>query len=717
MSGRPCGDTIGEGYCALVTQGGRDPASVLACFDELGAAVFGSLCHLTAGDAAAAQLLLIRTFTHDLPAKSSGYDSAHSLDRRSVIVAAHHCYLHDPQAAALGSGPVAALSPTERVVLNLEVAERMRSPEINFAVRMAENDADYVAEAARRRLDADTFGRPIADVFAACEVWFDDAMRTHCRAEIEHALAFAPPPTDADGIVVQAARSRRLTIGGSIAATIVAAIALGAWLAPSNERSGTNVADLAPTSTTATPSSAVSKKDPSELPDPTETTVGAASSGAAVSMTDPGFILNPPPDGFVVSSAASDGRMLQEAAWLDVWSTPGATRNEGRWFSVRASIDSAYPVLANATREVVDGHITLSTVDPTGVSSVVERVDGVTLEFQSFGLAPDDIRRLVLATALTGDGAIERTDRLDEVTRRMELVWSGPTYDGAGPPGLIGHRSHAAYSTPDGSQQIDVVTSEQIPNDIDVSRLLTPGPAPYTLGSARMVVLSDVGALVGEVPARLPTSETAVKPPQLFAQWHSGSHTVTVIGRLPVEQLIQIARSAHPASESQWATMTSAVPIEPAGPASYFYDLTVLGQNVTEHGESWAVSLLDADCTMITTQKQTPGNPDVNEPVIFGGDASFCVTVDPTQPLLEYAAFDATLLAVLFDSPPTATALRVTVGDQPPVDVPIIASTKPAMFGAAFAFSEVAPYTAVLVDATGAVVQELTPVPAPEAAA
>jgi len=39
------------------------------------------------------------------------------------------------------------------------------------------------------------------------------------------------------------------------------------------------------------------------------------------------------------------------------------------------------------------------------------------------------------------------------------------------------------------------------------------------------------------------------------------------------------------------------------------------------------------------------------------------------------------------------------------------------MYGAAFAFSEDEPYTAALVDASGVVVQELTPVPAPEAAA
>jgi len=702
-----------------VTPGGRDPASVLACFDELGPVVFGSLCHLTAGDAAAAELLVVRTFVHGLPAKSSAYDSADgSLSRREVVVAAHHCYLADPQAAAMGSGPVASLTPIERAVLNLEVAEHMRSPEINFAVRMAENDADYVAEAAHRRLDSDTFGQPVADAFAACEVWFDDAMRSHCRAEIEHELASTAPTTDADGIVVQGARSRRLTIGGSIAATIVAAIALGAWLAPSNERPGTNVADLAPTTTKE--SGTGSRKDPSELPDPTSTTTTtevAAVPSPAPDGDGSGFILNPAPEGYVVSSARSAGRMLPEAAWLDVWSTPGATRTDGKWFSVRASFDNAYPVLPNATRAEVNGNVTLTSVDATGVTSVVERVGGVSFEFQSFGLSQDDVRKLIIATAVTSDGAIKRTDRLDEVTRRMELLWSGPVYDGAGPPGLIGNRAQAVYRTPDGSQQIDVVTSEQVPNDLAVSRLLTPPTDTFNLGDARMIVLSDVGALVGVVPAQLLKGETAGLTPKLFAQWHSGTRTVTVVGRLELEQLIQIARSAHPASPAQWATMTTAVPIEDPGPTSYFFEVTVLGQNVTEHGESWRISLLADPCAMITTQKQVPGNPGVNDPVIFGGDASFCVTADPSQPLHQYATFDATLLAVLFDAQPAATALRVTVGDRAPVDIPIVASSRPAMYGAAFAFSEDEPYTAALVDASGVVVQELTPVPAPEAAA
>ena len=684
----------------------------MACFDQFGAVVFGSLCHLTAGDAAAAQRLLIQTFTHGLPAKSSAYEAADgSLDRRAVVVAAHHCFLQDPHAAATGSGPVAALTPIERAVINLDVSERMRSPEINFAVRMAENDADYVAEAALRRLNSETYGRSPVDVLAACEVWFDDAMRAQCRTEIEQALAFAPPPTDGDGIVVQNARSRRLTIGGSVAATIVAVIAIGAWLAPSNESPSTDVAGLAPTTTA---SGTVSRKDPSELPDPTSTTAAVSPSRDSSSQTAdrPGFILNPPPDGFVISSATSDERMLPEAAWLDVWSTPGATRSEGQWFSVRASIDSAYPVLPNASREIVGGNVTLSSVDSTGVRSVVERVGGVTLEFQSFGLSSDDVRRLILATDLTSDGAIERTDRLDEVTRRMELVWSGPIYDGAGPPGLIGRRAHAVYTTPDGSQQIDVVTSEQVPNDLTVSGLLTPPPAPYTPEGNRMVVLSDVGALVGVVPANRLRGDTGEQSPKSFAQWHSGTRTVTLIGRLPLEQLIQIARTAHLASDSQWASMTTAVPIVSPDPASFFQVLSVLGQNVTEHGELWTLSLVDADCTMIATQKQEPGIPDANDPVIYGGDASFCVTIDPSQPLLQFATVDATLIAVLFDSPPAAAFLRVTVGDQPPVDVPIVAST-PTVFGAAFAFSDVEPYAAALVDASGAVIQDLEPVAAP----
>ena len=367
-----------------MTQGGRDPATVLAAFDELAPVVFSSLCHLTAGDSAAAQLLLINTFTHGLPAKSSAYDSAGGkLDRRAVVVAAHHCYLADPHAGTMGSGAVANLTPIERAVLNLDVAEHMRSPEINFAVRMAENDADYVAEAAYRRLNADTFGRPAADVLAACEVWFDDAMRSHCRAEIERGLAFTAPTTDSDGIVVQGTRSRRLTIGGSIAASIVAAIVLGAWLAPSNERPGTDVAGLAPTSSAA--SGAVSEKDPSELPDPTSTTGPAVVSPGEATSASPeaGFILNPPPDGFVVNSAKSEPAGQPATGWLEVWSTPNATRNDGRWFAVRTDVDRN-PVFQNATRGRIGDNVTLTTVDATGVSSLYERLpDGNTVQFLS----------------------------------------------------------------------------------------------------------------------------------------------------------------------------------------------------------------------------------------------------------------------------------------------------------------------------------------------
>ena len=695
-----------------MTHVGRDPASVLAAFDEFGAALFGSLCHLTAGDAAAAQLLLMRTFTHDLPAKSSAYESAGgALDRRSLIVAAHHSYLRDPLAASMGSGPVAALTPIERAVLNLEVAEHMRSPEINFAVRMAENDADYVAEAAHRRLDSETFGRPTADVLATCEVWFDDAMRAQCRREIEHALSFSPPPTDADGIVVQDSRSRWLTVGGSIAATVVAAIALGAWLAPSNERSGTNVADLAPT--TATASSVVSKKDPSELPASAPTTTDGASPGAvAGASADPGFILNPPPEGFVVNSAKSEPNGQPATGWLEVWSSPNATRNDGRWFAIRTGGNDSW-VLQNATRETVGGNMTLSTVDATGVTSVYEQLpNGDTVEFESFGFAPDDLHQLILATSLGEDGAVQRTLRLETVTRRMEVVWSGPTYGAGLPPVLTPGREHAFYRTTDASRQVDLVTAPQVANDLAVSRLLTPSPMPDAFGTQRMVVLSDVGALVGKVPEPLLVGQPGLQPDMVFAQWHSGTHTVTVTARLPIEDVIQIARAAVLASPAQWATMGDSVSVGVPRLALTDFGATSVGSNATESGERWNILAIDVGCPAVTFLKQPPQSATSDVPAVLGGEVAFCVTPDPNQPLLEFASFDTTFLIVLFADAPSATRLRVDAGGGPEF-IPIVHSERPPLYAAGYAFSEDGLYIASLMDDTEIPLQDLVPVPAP----
>ena len=590
-----------------MTQGGRDPATVLAAFDELAPVVFSSLCHLTAGDSAAAQLLLINTFTHGLPAKSSAYDSAGGkLDRRAVVVAAHHCYLADPHAATMGSGAVASLTPIERAVLNLEVAEHMRSPEINFAVRMAENDADYVAEAAYRRLNADTFGRPVADVFAACEVWLDDAMRSHCRAEIERGLSYTAPTTDAEGIVVQGTRSRRLTIGGSIAASIVAAIVLGAWLAPSNERPGTNVADLAPTSVVSE-SSAVSRKDPSELPETTQTTgQGGTSAGATASASpEAGFILNPPPDGFVVNSAKSEPTGQPPTGWLEVWSTPNATRNDGRWFAIRTGVDRN-PVFQNATRGMIGDNVTLTTVDATGVSSLYERLpDGSAVQFDTFGFTTDDLRQLVLAVAIGEDGAVRRTTRLEAVTRRMEVWWSGPVYGPDVIPVLTAGREHAYYRSTNALQQIDVVTAPQVANDLAVTRLLTPSPMTDAFGTQRMVVLSDVGALVGRVPTPLRVGQPGSQPDLVFAQWHSGTHTVTVTARLPIEDVIQIARAAHMASAAQWTTIGDSVSIGSPQAAPGTVRSTSLGRHTTESGDTWNIVAIDIGCSAVTFVNQS----------------------------------------------------------------------------------------------------------------
>ncbi len=731
-----------------VIRGGRDPASVLNSFEETAAHVFASLCHLTAGDHRLAQELLVRTFTRFLPPDALNYESpGGSLDRRSMIIAAHRCTSahsagvpNRPSAvgvpsttrsAPVGVTAMGALTSLQRSVIDLQIGERMRGTEISLALRIAEVTVDHAGATARAQLETSMFGRPIDEALTDCEVWFDDGMRSRCRAEIEAEIA----TSWADGglalqaehpgrVAAPSPRKRALRIAGSFAAAAVAVVAIGVWLAPSAKAPDTHFADLAAT-TTSVASTGVSRKDPSELPDPatagpTTTSPQQTALTRAETSTHTGYLLDAPPDGYVGAGSRSDSAETPTSNWLEVWATDQATRTEGRWFAIMVDNNpaSAIPLMRDAARTTVTGLPTLTATDAAQVTRVIQRLpDGRVVRFESFGLAAPDLRELLLATVIGTDGSVAYTPRFGAVAYGMQLVSAGRTAD-SGFVTRVGAplQNRSVYKTVDGTKEIDLASARQVPNDLQVARLLSPAPPSIDpADTRRLIAISGGGALVGMVPPESDLSATSRTAPTLFAQWHDGTTTVTIQAALPVDQLIQTARSAHLASNDAWAAALRGENLIPSpiratgGP----FQFQSIGTNVTTAGDTWKVGLIDLDGGAVAAVEQQQARPATTTSAPGGVNAFLGLAPNHDTPLIEFASFDATIVAIVFDTAPPAGAssLRVTVAGRPPVDTSIVTVSTPAWSGAAFAFSEQGSFTAALVDADGKVISTIGTTP------
>ena len=721
-----------------VIRGGRDPASVLNSFEETAAHVFASLCHLTAGDHRLAEELLVRTFTRFLPPDAHNYESpGGSLDLRSMIIAAHRCtFAHSAgnrapptsvpvpsttRSAPVGTTSMGALTSVERAVIDLQVGERMTGTEISLALRIAQVKVDQAGATALAQLESSMFGRPIDDALTDCEVWFDDGMRSRCRAEIEAEITtawadggLALQAEHPDRVAAPSTRKRALRVAGSFAAAVVAVVAIGVWLAPSAKSPDTHFADLAAT-TTSVASTGVSKKDPSELPDPattgpTTTSPQLAAVAGAENSSQNRYVLDPVPDGYVGAGARSDSAETPMSNWLEVWATDRATRTEGRWFAIMVDNDpaAAIPLMRDAVRTIVGGLLTLTAEDAGQVTRVIQRrSNGRIVRFESFGLAAADVRELVLATVIATDGSVVYTPRFGAVADGLQVVAAGRTAD-SGFVTRIGAplQNRSVYKTVDGTKEIDLVSARQVPNDLEVARLLSPAPLSIDPTDARrLIAISGGGALVGMIPPESDLAATNRAVPTLFAQWHDGATTVTIQAAEPVDRLIQIARSALLASNDAWAAAMRGENLIPypiratGGP----FQFQTIGTNVTTAGDTWKVGLVDLDGGAVAAAEQQQARPAATTSAPGGVNTSVGLAPNHDAPLIEFASFDATVVVIVFATAPPAGAssLRVTVSGRSPVDTPIVTVSAPAWSGAAFAFSEQGSFTAALVDAEG----------------
>lgn len=361
---------------------------------------------------------------------------------------------------------------------------------------------------------------------------------------------------------------------------------------------------------------------------------------------------------------------------LAIWATPGASRDSGTWFAaaVTASAGPA-PVALDATRvrfETDDG-------EPAETALLSTASDGVvTLQW-----SPDaGGQAIVVASGIAIDRVIDLAAgvHVDDLTSgpAVPLLDAAPTTDAGEPLGEVarvpvatiaagylaigGGEQWTGYASPDGRQQLMIgVRDAPIVEDTAIRLLLGPLGADDA-SIQREVHVGGLDVLSGSIDGQ---------PELRVVRWRDGDRVITVLSRLPVAQIVDDLRGAHPATDDEWSALLNAA-LDWTG--SVENQSTTIGAGVTARGAFWSVNLTDR----------------FGSAQLRGGDtlAAAPLEPDPTRPVRVYRSVDTTFVLAVLPEPGDVAGLSVTIGDSTPQIVPLTASTSglTSWAGAAYAF-------------------------------
>ena len=706
--------------------GRDDQAAVLACFDETAGIVFSALCQLCGGDAELAVEMLAETYTYlaRMAASSYGVD----VDRRWMIDAAHSVYAaHAPKPGRNEIGPVAALAPTERVIVHLHDVERRGPSEIALLLGATIADVERSLAKGRAVLVPPDSGASSVDAFRQGDVWFDDAMRAEARARIGGPVAPAEPAEEQQSPNDDPTRlllSRRTMVGAGAAASIAALVGLGLWFGSADRDSATQANELpeAPDVTTSTSTRTTTSTTPPTPPTMPTLAVDASATddtiilgndvgdvavtSSTVGIPETGFIIDPIPDG--LQAAGGGIYQVDEArGWFQLWASRDAAHTNGRWLAVDVGpSDTTFPQFygVNTHRMQFTGGTALVTAYTTGVLRIIAATSaGSHLELQSYGLVIDDLTGLIDGMTLTSDDEPVFSLGADAALDGMDLRISRAA-------GGFGVRSELApadrgswYWTPDGLNYVDIVAMPQQTDDLFATTVLTTpstDPTALQLAPAGIIDLGGHQMLVRSFVAD-DGGNDGNNGNDPVIQWHAGNYTVTVSGSVELSVLFDVVAHVRLATPDEWEAQIQARPpvIETGANVGLGSGNVSVGKNTTTAGGTWDVQVSTGDLDESGQRGIQIGH---------GNGISFTpVTPDPSHPVTAFLSLDVTVLVGIFDSPGAVTAIRVTIEGREPVDVPLVRLGDTDSYGVGYAFSETADFSVALVASDGTVIQVL----------
>lgn len=683
--------------------GRDDQAAVLACFDETATTAFAALCQLCAGDADLAVDMLAETYGYlaRMAASSYGID----VDRRWIIDAAHSVYAaRAPETARHEIGPVAALTPPDRVILRLHDIEHRGPSEIGLLLGVTLDDVERSLTSSRAVIAAST-----TDAFSRGDVWLDDAMRAAVRARIGGSTA-APATDDGEDAPIDgppdALISRRTMIGTGATASIAALIGLGLWFGSSGGDEATKGNDLpeAPTTTTPPTTDPPTTTEPTETTDPTTTDETIVlGNDDTTSTTSPrprptGYIIDPIPDGLVPAggyfSAGDDTPPF--TGWFQLWASADAAHTAGRWLAINAvnvGWRAAREASADTRRQEVGGRQAMVTNESTGIVHIVTATtESNHVDLLAYGIGVDQLSEMFGAMELTADDEPVFGPTADAVLDGLDLRVSRPATTFGLPVDIAINSVGAYFSSPDGSQSIDVYSGPQTADDLLVTTLLgTPSSDPAAVAYAPNGTIDIAGRHIVVIQGFQGH----------LMRWHQGNETITLSGSVPLGALLEVVANLRVASEQEWQAQINASPIY-AGDTDAGLD--------TAQPELVEVTPRDSSSVpgVVVRVSTTPDESGQRSLEISSGDGTLGgVPIDPTKPVTVYIDIGVTIIVVVLESPGTGKKLRVSLSGRPAVIVPLVPLGDDGAYGGAYAFSEITDFHVAVVDTDGTLIQEL----------
>lgn len=699
--------------------GAGDRAALLACFEETSALAFSVLCQLSAGDTRLALDLLIDTYRYigRTAATPHGID----VDQTWIVDAACSIYAaRAPRPGPSGIEPVASLSTRERVVVHLRDVEGRPRPRIATLLGTTETAIEGLLSSGRACWPGAVTAAAVAETFRRGDVWFDDVMRAEARARLGGRSPSGSPSEDTPRATDDRSTgllSRRTMIRASATASIAALAGIGVWLGSGNEGKprGADLPDgpQARSTTTTTHETTPFRAD-TRVPgsrivvNSTTGEVAVVTSGARV-IPPTGFIVDPLPAGLLPAGGYVDND-AETPNWMQVWASPDADHMSGRWLALVAmdSTRSTQTVATDARRVVIGGHSGVLRLRSSGAARVTVAVsDTVQVEAQTFGFTAAMLD--VLFAGMTVDGDHQPAFvAADTALDGLDLVVSRPSREASVAYDVISGDRSALYTSADGNRYVSIVAGAQRAGDLFATRLLSePSIIQTTIAysSDRTIRVGGRGMLIGVL------DELGA---DLFIQWHDGGHTVTASGNVELSRLFEMAANTRLATVDEWSAQRTATVPEPDQPPDrrdgVFFgtgNLVQIGQATTSSYSEWTISISgdgvdDSGRLGLLIEHGFPGTNTPARRSMFN-----YVVPDAAHSISEFVAASATILVGVFDTPGAARAMRVTVEGKAPEDVPLVRLGETELYGAAYAFSTIAGYGVVLVDASGAVVRDI----------
>jgi len=481
-------------------------------------------------------------------------------------------------------------------------------------------------------------------------------VKTDPRSEIVELIddgtdAFATAPVQAAG-----ARGGRHWIAPAAVAALAVGIAYG-------------IVSSASTSTAPPPA-------PSSTLGATTTIV--ATSAPAEAAPVPFLAVDPSPQ-FSVHYAGL--QKVDDAAFAgytyQLWASRGASAASGSWFSVTTYVGASTLSASNAYRLRTDRSI-VAISHVRNEQSVTKFVtNGIGVSITSFGWSDDDLVRLADAVRATGQ-TIGFADTWFLADHKLVTdVQPVPAVQGL-------TAEQVSYTSADDPASTVVITvGKRLPDARGGSAFARDTALRFMLESRTLFAVAGFPAVAGPVVGRSDS----------MATWIDGDNLVTVSSPMPVDRLIDIARTVHRVPAAEWEQMKlTALRFNSPRAAIVRSDLPSIATGTDDASQPWTIGV-----TMSFT-----GSRQVNWWWAGSGLASTAKESAEINTVV-----DDQRTYVLADLPRAVAAgarLEVTRDGADTVQVPFVdAGPQMDRTFAAYAFSEAAPYTAQIIGDDGKV--------------